>query len=84
MSHASHHARARMAERYGLELAPSDWRRLTEGIEQWPWERNGTTRVAHVPIVLDREILTVPIVYDRTHQGLAILTVLPGGVSRPR
>ena len=88
--HASGHARERLAERYGVNMSRSDWQRLAQEIQSYPYVvtgREGTDemRTAQVPIVLPDGTLVAPMAYRvgrRAGQvtGRAVITtVLPGG-----
>ena len=84
---ATRHAAERLAERYGVALAPETWQALAESVEDWPHEvtdqpRPGTEiRLTHVRLDgPDGSALVLPIVYLSSRWLVRILTVRPNGV----
>jgi hypothetical protein len=88
-SHATQHARDRLAERYDLDLDPQDWLRLAREIHRYPYHVTDVVsaaeeiRLAQVPIILPDGTLTVPMVYlwRKTRAGWrsTVVTTNPGG-----
>jgi hypothetical protein len=82
---ASHHAQARLQERYAVALTAETWAALVRDIETWPWTlsdiRAGGREHREAWIRLEGETgaLVVPMIYTVSRSAVVIRTVLPGG-----
>jgi len=83
----SHHARERLAERYGVKLTDETWDTLVRTTEDQDREQVGTLGRRSMPTYRtdvrlqgpDGSALVVPMVYTAGRWRVEILTVMPGG-----